>query len=126
MHDLNELRRRSRNFGLSSAPDRGKHGRRVNVSIIWQISGVTVTIGDIAISADFPDLVAAGEFQINFKVLQRSRTCRRQTDYDFGERRFVAVSDQLRSSRCVILPAVPVGLREPRLAKDRKPPGKGP
>ena len=35
------------------------------------ISGVTVSIGGITVSADFAGLVAAGEFQINFKVPQQ-------------------------------------------------------
>jgi uncharacterized protein (TIGR03437 family) len=32
------------------------------------VSGVTVTIGSVTVSADFAGLVAVGEFQINFKV----------------------------------------------------------
>jgi len=35
------------------------------------ITGVTITIGGIAIPADFAALVAVGEFQINFKVPQQ-------------------------------------------------------
>jgi uncharacterized protein (TIGR03437 family) len=35
------------------------------------ITGVTVTIGSLTVSADFAGLVAAGEFQINFKMPQQ-------------------------------------------------------
>jgi uncharacterized protein (TIGR03437 family) len=35
------------------------------------VSGVTVTIGDITVPADFAGLVAVGEFQINFTVPQQ-------------------------------------------------------
>ena len=35
-----------------------------------QITGVTVTVGGIAINADFAGLVAVGEFQINFTLPQ--------------------------------------------------------
>ena len=35
------------------------------------ITGVTVTIGSLTVSADFAGLVAVGEFQINFKVPQQ-------------------------------------------------------
>ena len=39
--------------------------------IAQSVSGVTVTIEDITVSADFVGLVAVGEFQINFKVPQQ-------------------------------------------------------
>lgn len=35
------------------------------------VSGVTVTIGDVKVPADFAELVAVGEFQINFTVPQQ-------------------------------------------------------
>lgn len=39
-----------------------------------RVSGVTVTIGGITVPADFAGLVAAGEFQINFKVPEQFTT----------------------------------------------------
>jgi uncharacterized protein (TIGR03437 family) len=38
---------------------------------LTQLAGVTVTVGSIAVNADFAGLVAVGEFQINFTLPQQ-------------------------------------------------------
>ena len=38
---------------------------------LTQLTGVTVTVGSIAINPDFAGLVAVGEFQINFTLPQQ-------------------------------------------------------